>query len=179
MSGPWEMYGKSEQQESTVKPDSVGDGPWSMYQQEPQPITEPPQQQTMQQQPPSLEPKQINNTSELIESVGGYKRFFDIVSGAAREITGQAFRSSAGIDITEDVQKPTIEASPDLPNRARLGIFLSNDPNEKARIIAENVPDATFRQDDQGNIISNVCLLYTSDAADDSLRVDLGGRRII
>ena len=24
-----------------------------------------------------------------------------------------------------------------------------------------------------------VCLLYTSDAADDSLRVDLGGRRII
>ena len=26
---------------------------------------------------------------------------------------------------------------------------------------------------------SEVCLLYTSDAADDSLRVDLGGRRII
>ena len=25
----------------------------------------------------------------------------------------------------------------------------------------------------------NLCLLYTSDAADDSLRVDLGGRRII
>ncbi|WP_460366301.1 hypothetical protein, partial [Staphylococcus aureus] len=24
-----------------------------------------------------------------------------------------------------------------------------------------------------------ICLLYTSDAADDSLRVDLGGRRII
>ena len=29
------------------------------------------------------------------------------------------------------------------------------------------------------NIYSNICLLYTSDAADDSLRVDLGGRRII
>ena len=27
--------------------------------------------------------------------------------------------------------------------------------------------------------LSNICLLYTSDAADDSLRVDLGGRRII
>ena len=27
--------------------------------------------------------------------------------------------------------------------------------------------------------INNACLLYTSDAADDSLRVDLGGRRII
>ncbi|WP_460366141.1 hypothetical protein, partial [Staphylococcus aureus] len=26
---------------------------------------------------------------------------------------------------------------------------------------------------------NNICLLYTSDAADDSLRVDLGGRRII
>ena len=26
---------------------------------------------------------------------------------------------------------------------------------------------------------STACLLYTSDAADDSLRVDLGGRRII
>ena len=28
-------------------------------------------------------------------------------------------------------------------------------------------------------IIAKTCLLYTSDAADDSLRVDLGGRRII
>ena len=28
-------------------------------------------------------------------------------------------------------------------------------------------------------IIYKICLLYTSDAADDSLRVDLGGRRII
>ena len=27
--------------------------------------------------------------------------------------------------------------------------------------------------------VSTICLLYTSDAADDSLRVDLGGRRII
>ncbi|WP_460366189.1 hypothetical protein, partial [Staphylococcus aureus] len=31
-----------------------------------------------------------------------------------------------------------------------------------------------------GNSLNaNICLLYTSDAADDSLRVDLGGRRII
>ncbi|WP_460366013.1 hypothetical protein, partial [Staphylococcus aureus] len=28
-------------------------------------------------------------------------------------------------------------------------------------------------------VLNNICLLYTSDAADDSLRVDLGGRRII
>ena len=32
----------------------------------------------------------------------------------------------------------------------------------------------------QGDIFDDrTCLLYTSDAADDSLRVDLGGRRII
>ena len=30
-----------------------------------------------------------------------------------------------------------------------------------------------------GKWLSEACLLYTSDAADDSLRVDLGGRRII
>ena len=30
-----------------------------------------------------------------------------------------------------------------------------------------------------GTILTYCCLLYTSDAADDSLRVDLGGRRII
>ncbi|WP_460366073.1 hypothetical protein, partial [Staphylococcus aureus] len=29
------------------------------------------------------------------------------------------------------------------------------------------------------NTLVTTCLLYTSDAADDSLRVDLGGRRII
>ena len=33
---------------------------------------------------------------------------------------------------------------------------------------------------DEGlHMLSQACLLYTSDAADDSLRVDLGGRRII
>ena len=29
------------------------------------------------------------------------------------------------------------------------------------------------------NCLGNICLLYTSDAADDLTRVDLGGRRII
>ena len=31
----------------------------------------------------------------------------------------------------------------------------------------------------QDHLMFRPCLLYTSDAADDSLRVDLGGRRII
>ena len=34
----------------------------------------------------------------------------------------------------------------------------------------------TFKQ---GEVTARICLLYTSDAADDSLRVDLCGRRII
>ena len=36
----------------------------------------------------------------------------------------------------------------------------------------------TLRRDDVPNV-DGVCLLYTSDAADDLLCVDLGGRRII
>ena len=32
---------------------------------------------------------------------------------------------------------------------------------------------------ENSNYENSICLLYTSDAADDSLRVDLGGRRII
>ena len=34
-------------------------------------------------------------------------------------------------------------------------------------------------RDVEANMVPSGCLLYTSDAADDSLRVDLGGRRII
>ena len=34
-------------------------------------------------------------------------------------------------------------------------------------------------QEDGEALVNQACLLYTSDAADDSLRVDLGGRRII
>ena len=33
--------------------------------------------------------------------------------------------------------------------------------------------------ENEDRTLRNLCLLYTSDAADDSLRVDLGGRRII
>ncbi len=114
--------------------------------------------QTISQRTEQPTPTQapVESTRDLIDNLGGYKRFFDIVSGATREVTGQAFRSAAGIDITQDVQLPTIEASPDLPNRARLGIFLSSDPIEKARIISENIPEATFTQDDTGHITTRV-----------------------
>ena len=36
-----------------------------------------------------------------------------------------------------------------------------------------------FVVSNETKVVLKVCLLYTSDAADDSLRVDLGGRRII
>ena len=39
--------------------------------------------------------------------------------------------------------------------------------------------DESDLPDDVGALLDYACLLYTSDAADDSLRVDLGGRRII
>ena len=45
----------------------------------------------------------------------------------------------------------------------------------------ENIEDIlriVFSLDKEYHVLI-VCLLYTSDAADDSLRVDLGGRRII
>mgnify|MGYP007068955069 CR=1 FL=1 len=42
-------------------------------------------------------------------------------------------------------------------------------------------PDTLYNNDSGGDpaSIPNLCLLYTSDAADDLLCVDLGGRRII
>ena len=74
-----------------------------------------------------------------------------------------------------------------LPNVGKSTLF---NALTKAGIGAENFPFCTIepntgvvpipdpRQDKIAGIV-NPCLLYTSDAADDSLRVDLGGRRII
>ena len=47
--------------------------------------------------------------------------------------------------------------------------------------VLENVWDENTRISDHNPLgkVPCLCLLYTSDAADDSLRVDLGGRRII
>mgnify|MGYP002683048396 CR=1 FL=1 len=48
-------------------------------------------------------------------------------------------------------------------------------------IYADNLEDALFAQGylHAANRLFSICLLYTSDAADDLLCVDLGGRRII
>ena len=45
------------------------------------------------------------------------------------------------------------------------------------RLIRTEKVDAVFGNPERA--LGGTCLLYTSDAADDSLRVDLGGRRII
>ena len=59
--------------------------------------------------------------------------------------------------------------------RAKLGTISDEDSNV---ILMQDVK-AEIQLDNSEKILISACLLYTSDAADDSLRVDLGGRRII
>ena len=71
-------------------------------------------------------------------------------------------------------KKETVE------NVSNLDLFLED---EKKNIFNEpwNKLDKTTKLIKFNDFVNNynTCLLYTSDAADDSLRVDLGGRRII
>ena len=57
----------------------------------------------------------------------------------------------------------------------------SSDPEELFRDVVEGDDRAVLPDDDEadGHVLHQGCLLYTSDAADDLLCVDLGGRRII
>ena len=78
------------------------------------------------------------------------------------------------IDITRGNLDPLpIAVSPlhvDIKSETYEGIKIKELGEDISKIIENN-----FR----GTGLFNPCLLYTSDAADDSLRVDLGGRRII
>src|SRR5450756_3152187 len=67
------------------------------------------------------------------------------------------------------VSGPRVETPPIKGTRPR-----SADPVEDARLKEELLSSAKDRAE-----LSMICLLYTSDAADDLLCVDLGGRRII
>ena len=49
----------------------------------------------------------------------------------------------------------------------------------KARISAANTRELRLNRQPMSTAQARICLLYTSDAADDLLCVDLGGRRII
>ena len=60
-----------------------------------------------------------------------------------------------------------------------LGMQLMDAARQKLATPAEPVVPVEVTVEDPDEPASVDCLLYTSDAADDSLRVDLGGRRII
>src|SRR5450756_3104842 len=66
------------------------------------------------------------------------------------------------------------------PSRA-ITMIVPFPPGGLADLVARPVAEAMSRDLGQAVIIENKagCLLYTSDAADDLLCVDLGGRRII
>ena len=64
----------------------------------------------------------------------------------------------------------------------KLGIgnkttFIKNVRERHPEIKTKEIQE--YLKNQEVNQINTTCLLYTSDAADDSLRVDLGGRRII
>ena len=69
----------------------------------------------------------------------------------------------------------------------QYSIDKANQLSDRVTIISNNLAYKEFGVSVVKDIVPNIgpiggvytCLLYTSDAADDSLRVDLGGRRII
>src|SRR5450756_2622319 len=84
---------------------------------------------------------------------------------------------AGGIALADTVRG---EASSVVRELQRMGIgtaMLTGDNQTAARAIAEQIGIQSVRAEvlPQGK----ACLLYTSDAADDLLCVDLGGRRII
>ena len=66
------------------------------------------------------------------------------------------FKSQNGVDLSKD----------------KMAMQRLREAAEKAKIELSSAQQASIN-------LPYICLLYTSDAADDSLRVDLGGRRII
>ena len=59
----------------------------------------------------------------------------------------------------------------------RMGRLAEMEARKSILALKQEMVDAAFAAALER--ICTICLLYTSDAADDSLRVDLGGRRII
>ena len=64
----------------------------------------------------------------------------------------------------------------DTPSQSESDVILIKSADVIPLISGERYEYLPYRLE-SGN--AYICLLYTSDAADDSLRVDLGGRRII
>ena len=60
-----------------------------------------------------------------------------------------------------------------------LSTFLSKNTELDVKVVNKDIVLFKAFDEEKNYSESGICLLYTSDAADDSLRVDLGGRRII
>ena len=80
-------------------------------------------------------------------------------------------RRTNSSDVVTEVLKIPLSYGPKDKMLARI----SSDPSLSSAV-ALTVPRMGF---ELTSMTYDGCLLYTSDAADDSLRVDLGGRRII
>src|SRR5659263_84515 len=60
-----------------------------------------------------------------------------------------------------------------------ISVVRFSEEEEKVLMEEYKIKDYVTKPFDVPDLVSRVCLLYTSDAADDLLCVDLGGRRII
>src|SRR5450756_386193 len=85
-----------------------------------------------------------------------------------RMTTRQAFAPDDGVKRRGHVPAPPRIAA------ARRGVVRGGE-----RLEARGVADLLERREERDGEAVGTCLLYTSDAADDLLCVDLGGRRII
>ena len=103
---------------------------------------------------------------EIVIVKAGYGRNFLIPTGKAVLAT-----ESAKKVLAENLKQKAFKEKSIIDDAEKLAAKISK---LDLKISAKVGPDGKLF-----GSISNACLLYTSDAADDSLRVDLGGRRII
>ena len=122
-------------------------------------------------------------------STGGAQGQFDsFITGSAQSFDGyrdhsdgkqQRLSSNFGYQFSEDVETRF------YVNANKIKQRLPGEVTKYSALHSPRTADSEFERLDQQRNIDSVrvanktCLLYTSDAADDSLRVDLGGRRII
>ena len=121
---------------------------FELYEQE-QPIQ--PTAQAQEQPPEPL------STKDVIDRLG-----FKGISSAIEQTVAGAFRNTWKPeqreleDIPEIEKLPVIDYAPNLGYEAKSGIFLSDDPYEKVRILSKNKPGTSFREDQEGNLIAKV-----------------------